>query len=131
MITKHVDFFDRFNRAIPVLGAFVLIYQAKRHLAMAAEDDAAFEQLMGTLESEPEDRLVGHGVKQERFLLAWIAAALLTSWVVCGALLFGRLDWGFAIPITNVTAMAADYLAGIIAFRVFTSLEEKDLDSVS
>lgn len=125
MITKHVDILDRFNRAMPVLGIPFFLYQAKKNLEIAIEDDAAFNQAMAELEQEPGERLMNHSVKQEKFLITRVAIALIFTWIVCFALLFNLFDLVFLFPITTMIAMAADFLSGKMAQRSFTLREEK------
>jgi hypothetical protein len=125
MITTHADILDRFNRAMPVLGIPFFIYQARKNLKMAIEDDAAFVRAMNELEKEPEERLVNHSVKQEKYLITWVAIALILSWIVCVFLLSGYLDLVFVFSITTIVAMAADFSIGKIALRTFTKRERK------
>ena len=125
MITKHVDILDRFNRAMPLIGIPFFIYQAKKHLEMAKEDDDIFVREMRELGKEPEERLKTHGVKQEWFLIKSLAITLVTVWAIATAVLTNFLAIEFVFVVSTILAMSADFAVGEISLKAFTQKEER------
>ncbi len=80
MITIHITIYDRINRAIPIIGIPIFIYQAKIALVEAQAEDVAYVHMMKEMEQEPKEKLLNHSVKQEWFLIVSLSLTLLLTW---------------------------------------------------